>query len=99
MSDLSTAFKLSLSHTSSPDKEKLNEDLLTGITKNYFGSFQSRTCMHDSGCNGHLLAISSTNELESLLCDHYSFTDKSLSFAFRISRRGWGSYCLGSKEL
>lgn len=48
-------------------------------TKNTFGGFQIRTCMHDSGCNTHLLPIVSEEALSELL---KLYNPRSLDYIF-----------------
>jgi hypothetical protein len=50
-------------------------------TENYFGPFQSKTCIHESGYSSHLIAISSESELQQI----FGFCDPSFGYDFNVS--------------
>ena len=60
-------------------------------TKNYFGDFQSRTCLHDTGCCSHLIGIPSLEDLQ-LVLDRFKPKSLELRFQFCISKGVAGTH-------
>jgi hypothetical protein len=81
------------SKTVSPPKAPLDEEQFVGCqfvflrnsrmrffipsTKNYFGGFQVKTCLHNSGCSSHLIGLQDIVAVDKVLTD---FTPSSRTF-------------------
>jgi len=67
-------------------------------TKNFFGGFQSKTCLHDSGCCSHLIGVPSRKDLQEIL---RLFPPKSpdLRIAFEISKGVAGTHLVMTVKI